>query len=208
MAFVLSGASDFVVNTDDFVVDTSTGYIGFGRTTPTHPVEIYNIVATDGNIKITSKDSSGNTNFLTIGSKSGSAGTTLDTTGSGSSTWNIRGGLVRVLQSVFRGNRVEYRKLCGNFYNNTYGEISSSTGALFLQAAAGNVGIATLVATHILSLGGNAARTFWMQRHTTANTAGNTLTVQAGGATSGATDKAGGNLRLKPGTRRGRRRVV
>ena len=33
----------------------------------------------------------------------------------------------------------------------------------------------------------------WMERHTTANTAGNTLTVQAGGATSGATDKAGGD---------------
>jgi hypothetical protein len=38
-----------------------------------------------------------------------------------------------------------------------------------------------------------------MERHTTANTAGNTLTVQAGGATSGATNKAGGDLLLKPG---------
>lgn len=36
-------------------------------------------------------------------------------------------------------------------------------------------------------------------RHTTSNTAGNTLTVNAGGATSGATDKAGGNLILSPG---------
>ena len=42
-----------------------------------------------------------------------------------------------------------------------------------------------------------------MERHTTANTAGNTLTVQAGGATSGATDKAGGDLLLYPGVSTG-----
>jgi hypothetical protein len=63
----------------------------------------------------------------------------------------------------------------------------------------GNVGIGTNAPTNILSIGGNSARTFWMERHTTANTAGNTLTVQAGGATTGATDKAGGNLILAPG---------
>ena len=38
-----------------------------------------------------------------------------------------------------------------------------------------------------------------MERHTTANTAGNNLTVQAGGATVGATDKNGGTLFLAPG---------
>ncbi len=38
-----------------------------------------------------------------------------------------------------------------------------------------------------------------MERHSTANTAGNNLTVQAGGATTGATNKAGGNLILAPG---------
>ena len=63
----------------------------------------------------------------------------------------------------------------------------------------GNVGIGTTAPTNILSLGGNSARTFWLERHTTANTAGNTLTVTAGGATSGATDKAGGDLILTPG---------
>lgn len=65
--------------------------------------------------------------------------------------------------------------------------------------ATGNIGILTASPTNILSLGGNSARTIWMERHTTANTAGNTLTLQAGGATSGATNKAGGNLILAPG---------
>ena len=69
--------------------------------------------------------------------------------------------------------------------------------------AAGSVGIGTSSPTNILSLGGNSARTFWMERHTTANTAGNTLTIQSGGATSGATDKNGGNLLLQSGTATG-----
>jgi hypothetical protein len=63
----------------------------------------------------------------------------------------------------------------------------------------GNVGIGTTAPTNLLSLGGDAARIFWMERHTTANTAGNSLTVQAGGATVAATDKAGGQLILAPG---------
>lgn len=46
---------------------------------------------------------------------------------------------------------------------------------------------------------GNAARIWSMQRHTTANTAGNNLTVNAGGATSAANDKGGGSLILAPG---------
>lgn len=47
-----------------------------------------------------------------------------------------------------------------------------------------------------LHLDGQAARVTEMARHTTADTAGNTLTVQAGGATVGATNKAGGYLDL------------
>ena len=67
----------------------------------------------------------------------------------------------------------------------------------------GNVGIGTTTPTNFLSLGGNAARTIWMERHTTANTAGNNLTLQSGGATSGATDKTGGALLLSSGTATG-----
>ncbi len=63
----------------------------------------------------------------------------------------------------------------------------------------GNVGIGTTSPTNLLSLGGNSARIFWMERHTTANTAGNTLTITAGGATAAATDKAGGALILQGG---------
>ena len=43
-----------------------------------------------------------------------------------------------------------------------------------------------------ISTEGNNAKSVSVNRHTTANTAGNNLTVQAGGATVGATDKNGG----------------
>lgn len=65
------------------------------------------------------------------------------------------------------------------------------------------LGSASVAPTNILSLDGEAARTIWMEREATANTAGNALTVQAGGATSAATDKNGGTLNLVPGASTG-----
>ncbi|RPJ31864.1 MAG: hypothetical protein EHM17_14845 [Verrucomicrobiaceae bacterium] len=84
----------------------------------------------------------------------------------------------------------------------TAGATITFTSAMTLDAS-GNLGIGTTTPTNLLSLGGNAARTIWMERHTTANTAGNNLTLQSGGATSGATDKTGGTLLLSSGTATG-----
>ncbi len=72
------------------------------------------------------------------------------------------------------------------------------TTALYISEAQ-NIGIKTTAPTNDLSFGGNAARILWMERHSTSNTAGNSLSVQSGGATSGATDKAAGDLIVKPG---------
>jgi hypothetical protein len=52
-------------------------------------------------------------------------------------------------------------------------------------------------------LSGTTAQTLGMARNTTSNTAGNNLTIEASGATSAATDKAGGNLVLSSGTSTG-----
>lgn len=78
-----------------------------------------------------------------------------------------------------------------------YTSVNPGAGAMIIQ---GNVGIGTAVATNLLSLGGNAARIIWTERHLTADTAGNNLTLRVGGATAGATDKNGGNLILQSGT--------
>ena len=68
---------------------------------------------------------------------------------------------------------------------------------------AGNVGIGTTAPTRILGLGGAAARNVGMERGTVADTAGFALTVNAGGATSGGTNRAGGNLLLTSGVSTG-----
>jgi hypothetical protein len=87
-----------------------------------------------------------------------------------------------------------------------YIEVSDTSHVLqtrLVVDSAGKFGFGTSAPTNFLSIGGDSARSFWMERHTTANTAGNNLTVQAGGATSAATDKAGGTLILAPGASTG-----
>lgn len=53
--------------------------------------------------------------------------------------------------------------------------------------------------SYSFSLGGNAPRIIGMERHTTANTAGNVLALIAGGATVGATNKDGGYVNIQGG---------
>ena len=81
-------------------------------------------------------------------------------------------------------------------------EQTGTANSLYVRSGA-RIGLSTPTPTNILSLGGNSARTIWMERHTTADTPGNSLTIQAGGATSGATDRNGGDLILAPGTSTG-----
>jgi len=88
--------------------------------------------------------------------------------------------------------------------NNGHRFIINTIEQVCIGASNGYLGIRTAIdgyanPTYPISLGGNAARTIGMERHTTANTAGNNLTVNAGGATLLATDKAGGTLNWYPG---------
>ncbi len=81
------------------------------------------------------------------------------------------------------------------------------TGNVLLAAGTsgsnGKVGIGTASPTNILSIAGQANQKFWLERNTTSNTAGNSLTIQSGGATSAATDKNGGQLIETPGVSTG-----
>jgi hypothetical protein len=65
--------------------------------------------------------------------------------------------------------------------------------------AAGNVGIGTTTPTHTLSLGGAQAATVGVEANPTAGSAGNNLTISAGAAAPGSTNKAGGDLVLAAG---------
>ncbi|MEO8149592.1 MAG: hypothetical protein ABI723_18280 [Bacteroidia bacterium] len=66
-----------------------------------------------------------------------------------------------------------------------------------------NIGVGISSPTNALSFDGTAARTIWMERNTTAATAGFSITVQAGGAYSTGTNLNGGDLNLSSGTSTG-----
>ena len=66
-------------------------------------------------------------------------------------------------------------------------------------AAGGNLGIGTTSPTNLISLDGTSARTIWMERNTTAATAGQGLTLSSGGAIAGTNNLVGGDLTLKSG---------
>ncbi|HXB11719.1 MAG TPA: hypothetical protein VNZ45_07020, partial [Bacteroidia bacterium] len=77
---------------------------------------------------------------------------------------------------------------------------SVSSGApVFALGQSGIVTTGLSITSNVFAIKGNNAGGLLMYRHTTANTAGNNLTVQAGGATSGATDKNAGTLILTSG---------
>jgi len=103
------------------------------------------------------------------------------------------------LQSLY-ANNAPMMFGCGDNYP-VY--IVTNAAVRLYVANDGKVGFGTITPTNDLSLSGQSARKFWLERHTTANTAGNTLTIQAGGATALATDKAGGDMLYYPGTSTG-----
>lgn len=200
VAIVLSTTGDFSVNTNHIFVDTSTGYVGFGTALPAAKVDM--VVDGLGMVVRRYNGSAAAGFYRAQGSEA-------------SPTQVTTGGTIGAFAAYGLDDTGVYRSVALIRYNND-GAITStdSAGSLVFQttpagsttsttrmtiSSAGNVGIGTTAPTNLLSFGGNTARTMWMERHTTANTAGNSLTVQAGGATSGATDKAGGDLLLKPG---------
>ncbi|MBI3419887.1 MAG: hypothetical protein HY053_07135 [Proteobacteria bacterium] len=83
------------------------------------------------------------------------------------------------------------------------GGLTSDGSYFFWDATNHRLGLGTTTPSSILGLGGAAARTIGMERGTASNTAGYALTLQSGGATSGATDKAGGDLVFSSGTSTG-----
>lgn len=87
-----------------------------------------------------------------------------------------------------------------------YNAVVGASNCLVLGGSGANivkVGIGVSSPTNSLSLDGTAARTIWMERHTTAATAGNNLTIQSGGAYNTGTNLNGGDLNLSSGTSTG-----
>ncbi len=99
-----------------------------------------------------------------------------------------------------RADGTDATKSALNVTDNSLSPIGKS---LFFVRNDGNLGIGTTQPTYQLSFGGNSAKTLWMERNTVAGGAGNNLSLQAGGAASGATNATGGNLYLSSGVSTG-----
>lgn len=87
-----------------------------------------------------------------------------------------------------------------------YSSTVSSSNCLVLGGSGANlvkVGFGVSSPTNTLSFDGTAARTIWLERNTTAATAGFSLTLQSGGAYSTGTNLNGGDLNLSSGTSTG-----
>ncbi|MDE2439140.1 MAG: hypothetical protein KGN01_07175, partial [Patescibacteria group bacterium] len=77
--------------------------------------------------------------------------------------------------------------------------LTAYAGLLFTAGTGLGVFTAGAAATKDLEYGGGQARTWWVGRNPNAATAGQNLTIQAGGAVSGGTNLAGGDLILSSG---------
>jgi hypothetical protein len=86
------------------------------------------------------------------------------------------------------------------YHNGAYAQDNAN---LFWDSVHFRLALLNATPTIDLSMGSAAARIWGLERHSTANTAGNSLTIRAGGATLGGTDKNGGNLFLAPGVATG-----
>lgn len=95
-----------------------------------------------------------------------------------------------------------YYNQMGDNYLNSIDPAISTTG-LITTYQASNINYGTASNTFSLGWGGQSARSIGVDRHPTANTAGNYLQIVGGGATSGATDKNGGDIYIDSGTATG-----
>jgi hypothetical protein len=131
-------------------------------------------------------------------------GTTGDTVGVEGDTASTSAGSAGVLGDAYAGSGATYGVYGYDMSSTGYGGYFTNVSTGYaLATGGGNVGIGTMSPTNLLSLSGSASQTFWMERNPTAATAGNGLTVEAGGAYSGGTNLNGGTLTMASGVSTG-----
>jgi len=190
LAFTPSGtqvANQFAIDGTTFSVDALNNRIGIGTVTPTQKLEVAGSIYVNAENSAITIDAGGASRlgfFKRSGSipviASSSAAPIIFGTWSNSSLLDFTG--ISPLPNFTERMRIS----------------SSGSGYVGIGLAT-TTGTAGPNPTQILSFGGQSARTINVERNPTTNTAGNNLTILAGGATSSATDKNGGSLLLSSG---------
>lgn len=222
-----TAGNDFIGTTDnvDLIFKTNEaeririlagGNIGIGTSAPAAKLAVNGTIqtggdGTDGQLQIYSEqnptdytytiqphDAATQNVILTLPPDDGAVNQVLTTNGSGALSWAAPLTTETAWQLTGNSGTTAGTNFIGTTDNVDFVLKTNNTEWMRILAG-GNVGIGTTSPTNILSFGGASARTVGMERHPTSNTAGNNLTVQSGGATSGATDKNGGNLILSSG---------
>jgi endosialidase-like protein len=186
-----AGQVAYYQSTGTTVIGTSTlnivsGNVGIGTSLPTNLLSLSGAAA--------------QTIWMERNPTSNTAGNSLTLQASGATTGatNQNGGTLTLVSGIATGtgsSNIQFQT-----YNvGSSGTSDNSASTVMTITGSGDVGIGTTSPTNLLSLGGGANRTIWMERNPTSNTAGNNLTVQASGATTGATNKNGGTLALASG---------
>jgi hypothetical protein len=100
-------------------------------------------------------------------------------------------------QTLYGGTEASENLTLYSTYNATKGNILFGTSCY--DEVNNRLGIGITSPTNTISMSGQAVTKIWTERNTTSNTAGNSLTIEASGAASGATDKNGGSLIFRGG---------
>lgn len=181
------------------LTDTGTGTTGLTWDNTNHRIGV-NTATASGDISL------GGTAAVSIGQERATSGAgnilSLYSGGAQSAASNLAGGDLTLYSGTSTGTGTSAIR----FLTPTAGSTGNSDNTRTEKMAIlgnGNVGIGTTSPTNNLSFSGQAAKTVWMERETTSSTAGNTLTVQSGGATSAGSNLNGGDLILSSGTSTG-----
>ena len=193
--------SNFSINTTNLFSSSkltllSSGYVGINTSAPTTGLNVWaaSVPPTTGPANVDIYATDDNVNNIDKGGMLSFSGISYSTAGGGP--------IVTAFGSI--AGRKE-----NTSDNNTRGylQINSTGREVARFTSRGNLLIGTTSEDTAnypgIQLSGQQADVIEMVRETTASTAGNNLIIQAGGSTSGSTDKTGGDLILNSGTATG-----